>query len=155
MVQLQVLNKILGSKDMSIIIENNLDKSFFTEFPNEFTFIYNHYTTYGIVPDVETFVSNFKEFKTLDVHEDDNYLLEELYKEKNTRDLAYNFNIVRKLINDRKYDEALEQFKRASETIKQDRVIKPVDIFRDLGRYDEYLDKSTNFSKYFIKKNIK
>ena len=151
MVQLQVLNKILGSKDMSIIIENNLDKSFFTEFPNEFTFIYNHYTTYGIVPDVETFVSNFKEFKILDVHEDDNYLLEELYKEKNTRDLAYNFNIVRKLINDRKYDEALEQFKRASETIKQDRVIKPVDIFRDLGRYDEYLDKSTNFGKYFIK----
>ena len=150
MIQLQALNKILKTKDVSIIINNNLDANFFSDYRQEFNFILNHYNTYGVVPDYATFCSKFKNFTVVDVLENDNYILDELYKDKNERDLAYTFNKIRECINNHDVEKAMQIFKSASERMVVSKAIQPVDIFSDFSRYDEYLEKSTDFSKFYI-----
>ena len=98
MIQLQTLNKILNTKDISIITNNNLDSDFFSDYRQEFEFILNHFNAYGSVPDKETFLFKFPNFKLIDITESNQYLLDELYKDKNTRDLAFTFNKIKKCI---------------------------------------------------------
>ena len=62
MVQLQILNRVLDTKDMKLLVENNLTEEYFIEYPDEYAFIKNHFDTYGKVPDIETFMSNFQDF---------------------------------------------------------------------------------------------
>ena len=57
--QLQVLNKILKSKDFSIVTLNNLDENYFFNYNNEFNYIKNHVDVNGTVPDTLTFLSVF------------------------------------------------------------------------------------------------
>ena len=71
MIQLQFLNKLLQSGDFSIVILNNLDNSYFSDYKNEFDFIVSHYNEYGRVPDKETFLSEFNNFDFIIVNETD------------------------------------------------------------------------------------
>ena len=57
LVAAQIINKILQTKDFGIVRRNGLDKSFFIGFEDEFTFIENHFQSYGNVPDTITFAS--------------------------------------------------------------------------------------------------
>ena len=57
MIQAQVLNKIIQSKDASIITLNNLSVDSFSEYKDEFCFIRNHLTKYGNIPDIVDFYS--------------------------------------------------------------------------------------------------
>ena len=70
--QLQVLNKILETKDFSLVTLNNLTEDFFYNYKTEFNYIKNHYEKYHKVPDKLTFVSVFPEFDIIDVNEPDN-----------------------------------------------------------------------------------
>lgn len=81
MVVLQIINKVIKNSDMSLIIDNNLSKEMFIDYENEFEFIWNFYTTYGKVPDKETFLSQFKEFNLIDVSESDKFLIDKLNEE--------------------------------------------------------------------------
>ena len=45
MVQEQILNYILDTKDSSLIILNRLDDSFFPNYKNEWSYINNHFNT--------------------------------------------------------------------------------------------------------------
>ena len=92
MIQLQVLNKILSTKDYSLISLNNLTSEYFSNYVSEFEYIKTHVTKYGQVPDIATFLSVFPDFELLDVQEKDSFLLEELVKDRNTRHLAKSFN---------------------------------------------------------------
>lgn len=150
MIQLQTLNKVLKTKDASIIVNNNLDANFFSDYRREYDYLMQHYNTYGIVPDYATFCSKFPQFTVIDVLENDEYLLDELYKDKNERDLAYTFNKIRECIQNHDVDKAMQIFKSASERMAVSKAIKPVDIFTDLSRYDEYIEKSQDFKKYYI-----
>ena len=60
--QLQVLNKILQTKDYSFILLNSLDEGYFYNYKAEFKFIKKHYETYGTVPDQMTFAQAFPDF---------------------------------------------------------------------------------------------
>ena len=155
MIQLQVLNKVLKDKDISIITRNNLDADFFSDYKLEFTFIMNHYNTYHSVPDYESVLSRFPDFKVINVSEGNSYLLEELYKDKNTRDLAYAFNNVRNLVMQNKTDEAMTLFKNFSEKITSNKSLEAVNLVTDTSRYDTYVDKITNFNKYYIRTGLK
>ena len=94
-IQLQVLNKILHTKDKSIISLNHLSDDYLSDYKDEFKYFMLHLDKYGNVPDIETFVSVFKDFEVFDVNESTQYLVEELIKDKNTRYLAVNFNKIR------------------------------------------------------------
>ena len=98
LVQLQVLNYIISHRDFSIVINNNLDASFFSNFSAEFKFLYEHYKQYGQTPDIETFLKAFPDFEVLQVNESTDYLLSELYKEKNQTFLVTTFNQVKDLL---------------------------------------------------------
>ena len=74
MIQAQVLNKIIQSKDASIITLNNLSVDSFSEYKDEFCFIRNHLTKYGNIPDLETVLNNFPDFQVITVNEPVQYL---------------------------------------------------------------------------------
>lgn len=78
MVQLQILNKILKSKSVDIVIENDLTDGHFGEYATEFNFIMDHYKLYGNVPDIETMLDHFNEFSVIDVTESDKYLVDQI-----------------------------------------------------------------------------
>ena len=86
MIQLQALNRILESGDISLIVNNALDISYFEPYQNEYDFIVEHYKKYGKVPDKETFISEFPEFNFFEVTETDKYLLDTLLEDKLYRD---------------------------------------------------------------------
>ena len=81
MVQLQLLNKVLATKDISVLVDNNITKEYFTEYTDEFEFIHNHYDEYKQVPDVESVVSKFPSFSVLQVNEDNRYLVDTIREE--------------------------------------------------------------------------
>ena len=108
MVQLQVINRILETGDPSIFTLNNLDDSYFCDYANEFNFIKEHYSSYGSVPDKESFASKFNSFDFIDVKESNKYLLDALVEDKNKRNLISVFNKVREKLNANDTEGALQ-----------------------------------------------
>ena len=148
--QLQILNKILESKDFSLIELNNLTEDFFFNDKTEFNYIKNHYEKYHKVPDKLTFVSVFPEFDIIDVNEPDNYLIEELFKDYNTSFIATRFNVVREMVEAGKTDEAVDYLTKSVENLHQGSAIQCTDLTEDTSRYDHYLDRVANHDKYYI-----
>lgn len=155
MIQLQVLNYILDTKDSSLISLNNLDSSYFPQYKNEFNFIQKHLENYGYICDKETFLSQFTDFKVLEVKEKPEYLIKSLFDNYNTQTLAETFNQVRTLLMSGKTAEAMELSSKAQEKLKTGVALQSVDIFKDLSRYDEFLDKVQNKDEYFITTGFK
>lgn len=88
MVQAQIISKILKSKSLDIVFDNDLTEAHFGEYSPEYTFIYDHYKQYGNVPDNETFLDNFEDFKILDVTESDSYLIDKINEDYQYRVLV-------------------------------------------------------------------
>lgn len=82
MIQIQVLNRILTDKHLGLITENGLDKSFFSQYEDEYDFITNHVSEYGNVPDDATMLEKFPGFELLEVTETDRYLIDAIYEER-------------------------------------------------------------------------
>jgi len=81
MVQLQILSKVLQTRDDSIITDNLLTEDHFSEYREEFKFIEEHKDKYGNVPDKETFLAHFPTIELFDVFESDKYLIETIKEE--------------------------------------------------------------------------
>lgn len=77
-VELQILNKIIDTKDFSLAAKNGLTEDHFVDYKEEFSFLKNHYEVYENVPDFYTVSTRFREFKRIDVLESDEYLITEL-----------------------------------------------------------------------------
>lgn len=155
MIQLQVLNRILDSKDKSFIYVNNLSDEFFSDYVDEFNFINNHIKQYGNVPDKETFLNTFPSFDIITVTESNKYLLDSLFEDKNKRNLATIFNKVRKLLNDGKVDDAVNLYVEASSKTVKAKHLECVDLIHDVSRYDDYVERCNDFSKYYVKTGFK
>jgi len=154
-IQLQVLNKILRDKDPSLIILNNLDESYFSDYRSEFLYIKNHLNTYGNICDLTTFLDVFPDFEVIQVNESDRYLIEALIEDKNRRYLAENFNKIRTLLLNDKTEDAVALLKNAADDISKAVAIQPVDIIKDTSRYDAYLERTQDFSKYYVTTGFK
>lgn len=151
MVQLQFLNKILKTKDISIIKLNNLDSSYFSEYKNEFDFINTHIQKYNKIPDIETFLAKFPKFDVISVNEPDSYLIKELVDDRNSRFMADNFNRVRELILNGDTDNAMSIYKKGVDNLKTGITLESVDILHDTSRYNTYLEKTKDFNKFYVK----
>ena len=150
MIQLQMLNRILQSRNTALVTVNNLTSDYFSEYKDEFNFIKNHLDQYGNIPDLETFLSRFNNFDIIEVKESDNYLIDALYENRNQRELASVFNKVRSLIMNNKTDEAMSLYLTASQNIVKGVHLDSVDIIHDKSRYDRYLEKCNDFNKYYV-----
>ena len=149
--QLQVLNKVLQTKDFSLIELNNLTEDFFFNYRAEFNYIKNHYEKYQSVPDKLTFISIFPEFDIIEVTEPDNYLIEQLYKDYNSSFIASRFNQIKKLIEEDKTDEAVAYLVNSVDNLHQGSAIQSHDLLSDTSRYDRYLERVANHDKYYIR----
>lgn len=150
-IQNQFINKILASKDPTLITLNNLTDEFFSDYKDEFNYIKNHLQRYGNIPDEATFLNIFPDFDIIPVNESNKYLLDSLYDDRNKRLLAKTFNKVREALNDGDTEKAMRIYNESSEMLLQAKHLEAVDIYKDLNRYDGYVERSTNFTKYYVK----
>ena len=155
MIQLQFLNELLDSRDSSLILINNIDESFFSDYVSEFRYIKNHIDQYGQIPDKATFLSSFPDFDLIEVKESKNYLVDALYEDKNKRMLASTFNKVRNLLNEGKTDEAMSVYTSGAELAIKAKHLDSIDIIRDHSRYEAYLERSEDFNKFYVKTGFK
>jgi len=155
MIQLQYINALLDSRDTSLLLLNNIDESFFSDYKEEYNFIKEHINQYGQVPDKASFLSKFPEFDIIEVRESKSYLIDALYEDKNKRLLASTFNKVRNLLNEGKTDEALSVYTSSVDSAVQARHIDCVDILRNDSRYEAYLERCDDFNKFYVKTGFK
>ena len=150
-IQLQFLNYLLNSKDTSILMTSNIDDSFFSDYKAEYNFIRDHITNFNSIPDKVTFASKFKDFDFIEVSESPSFLVDELYKDKNVRALAKVFNGIRNCINSGDIDGAMDLFNSSHDQLLESSHLEAVDILKDKQRYDAYVDRTQDFSKFYIK----
>lgn len=155
MIQLQVLNAILDRKDSTFISLNNITEEFFSDYKQEFEFINNHIQKYGVCPDKETFLTSFPNFDLIKVDEPNDYLVDELFDDRNKRALARVFNKIRSLINENKTDEAMKVYSSSADLILKAKHMNSIDILADTSRYDKYVDKINNFDDFYVSTGFK
>lgn len=151
MIQLQYLNRIIDKQDSSLITLNNLTDEFFSDYKDEFNFIKNHLNKYGTIPDKVTFLNIFPDFNLFEVNESDKYLLDALYEDRNKRLLAFTFNKIREALNNNDTEKAMSIYESSSEKLLTAKHLESIDIIKDLNRYDAYVEKTTNFSKFYVR----
>ena len=81
MVGVQIINKVLKTKDIDLIIKNDLTEQHFIGCEAYYNFLMNHYRRYGNIPDIPTFLDKFEDFELLDVTETDEYLIDKIQEE--------------------------------------------------------------------------
>lgn len=151
MIQLQFINRILDKKDPTLITLNNLTDEFFSDYVDEFNYIKNHLQLYGNIPDKATFLGVFPDFDVLEVGESDKYLIDALYEDRNKRLLAKTFNKIREALGNGDTDKALQIYSNSSETLLRAKHLEAVNIYQDLSRYNSYLERSTQFTRFYVK----
>ncbi len=155
LIQLQIINRIIAKKDTNTLLSKGLTSAYFPKYKAEFEFLVNHYNTYNQLPDLTTFLKVFPEFEVIEVDESIDYLLNELYKEFNANALAKSFNRIRELLINGKTDEAINVLNKSAANITVSKNLEAVDIFQDISRYNEYVDKCNNFEDHFVSTGFK
>lgn len=154
-IECQVINYLLNTRDSSFITENNISEDYFPNYKKEFAYIKDHINKFGIIPDKSTFLSEFIQFDVLNVSEDKRYLLNELYSNRKTRYVISSFNELRNLLNSERWDDAADFLSKASSNIPSSRSINSIDILKDPSRYDSYVDKMALKDNYYVTTGFK
>lgn len=161
MVALQVISKIINSKDLSIYEDNNLTVDYFIGYEKEIQYILDHKETYGNVPDKETFLDHFTDengncsIQLVDVTESDRYLLDTIREE-----YLYNQSV----IVVQKYAELLKTDSNAANEymLSQQSVLQPnyqlggLDIITQAKmRQSEYKERKEKQNTFFFESGFK
>lgn len=151
MVQLQFLNKLLETKDSSALQLNNITDEFFDEYKDEYNFVVDHLKEYGNIPDKISFLDKFPDFDIIEVHESFDYLIDKLYDDRNTKKLASIFNDIRTKLMSGDVDGAMELYTTSTDAVIKAKHVEAIDITKDTSRYESYLERAEDFSKFFVK----
>lgn len=144
------MNKVLSSRDSSLIELNNLTADYFCDYRDEFNFIKRHLDTYGNICDMPTFLASFPNFEVIEVLESDAYLIKALVDDYNVRKMSDTFNAIKSLILNKQTDKAIDLYQKMGESLNKGISMQTVDLLHDTSRYERYLDKTEDFSKYYI-----
>lgn len=150
MIRIQFLNYLLESKDSSIITLNNLTDKFFSNCKDEFNFIKNHLDKYGQICDKETFLATFPDFELINVNEKPSYLIGALFEKYKRELLANTFNQVKDKLMSGDIEGAEKLYKEASNSLASGVALSCVDIVQDKSRYNDYIEKTQDFSKFYL-----
>lgn len=154
MIQLQILNKILHSKDISILEDNGINRDYFLGYENEYDFIINHYNKYNQVPDMETFISKFQDFENVEVSESDNYLVDTIREE-----YLYSLSVpvIKKAAELLKDDanEAAKYLHNELQHLMPRYKVNAVDIIQSSNRLEIFKDKANHKDNWFIPTGFK
>ena len=150
MVDLQVISKIINTKSLRILEDNNITKEYFPEYQEEVEYILDHFDKYGNVPDRSTFLSEFPDIELVEVAESDQYLVEHLREEYLYFNLAPVLNRAAEMS---KTDSnlAVEYLVNAFKTLQPEYDISGMDIIQQAQeRYDQYLDRKNHQDQWFF-----
>lgn len=150
MIQLLCLNYIIDNKDFDFVLKNNLNADYFSDYKNEFNFIKEHYDKYGVVPDKSVVLHAFKTFQSIVVSDSKQYLLDELYKDYNKRNLARIFNKIAECVNANDVDSAIAAYSQEFNSVVASRKRPCVSLLDDTSRYKTYIEKSQDYNKYYV-----
>ena len=151
MIESQVINYILTTKDYDIIVLNNIDKKYFPNYTPEFEFINKHYITYGNVCDLPTFLEKFPEWEPIQVLETRKYLVDKLIEE-----YVYNASVPiikagANMLTNGDSRTAIDYVKSEFDKLNKFTGVEAVELYSDVtNRYEQYLDRVSNPHKYFI-----
>lgn len=138
MVQIQILNKILRSKSLDIVFDNDLTPEHFGEYQEEYKFILDHYKQYGNVPDIETFVDVFNEFNIIAVEESDSYLVDKISEEYEYTNFVPVIKKAAELLKSNSLD-AIDYLKTSMVTLGMSGATLGIDIIKNANsRYEQY-----------------
>jgi replicative DNA helicase len=141
MVQVQILNKIIKSKNLDIVTKNDLTPAYFGDYAKEFKFIINHVNKYGNVPDMATFLDAFPEFSIMDVEESDKYLIDTITEDFQYRLIVPLLHKTAELVQTNSID-AIDYIRSELDRVKIDNTNVYSDIVKDADvRLQEYLNK--------------
>ena len=150
MIQLQIISKILETKDISFIENNYLTPEYFVGYETEFNYIWNHYKNFGNIPDKATFLSKFPDIDLVEVTESDRYLVETLREEY----LYYqSVPVVQKIADLLKTDAnaAVEYMLHSVQELQPDYGINSIDIISQAGeRLEQYEERKNKQDDWFI-----
>lgn len=150
MTELQILNKIINTKDFGLILKNALTEEHFPGYEDEFNFIRNHLDEYGQIPDLETFIGQFRNFEPIEVLESDDYLIDALLEEH----LYYkSVGVVQKLAELLKSNanDAVEYLRSEIPNLEVTNKFKSKDLIQDADdRYNLYLEKKDSDQPWYI-----
>lgn len=149
MVQLQILNYVLNTKDISILRDNNITGEYFSEYPEEYMFIKEHVDNYKQVPDIESMMAKFSDFTPLEVTESKRYLVDTIREEY----LYSKFvPVIKKSAELLKGDsnEAAKYLQSEIVNLTPNYTIPTVDITKSDSRVETFEDKANNPEKWFI-----
>lgn len=150
MVALQVISKVLATKDMSLIESNLLTEDYFVGYEEEYRFIENHYKTYGYVPDKLTFLAQFPNTELVEVTESDQYLIDTIREEY----LYYkSVPVIQKAADLLKTDAnaAAEYMVNALKSLQPTYKLGGTDIIKDAEkRFEDFLDRRINQNNWFF-----
>ncbi len=155
-IELQTLNYIFKHNSMQIVTMNEITEQHFTLYKDHFKFIKNFYDQYKSVPSKETFQAKFgNTFEWMDVKDPDDYLVAKLDEAKLSRDVIVDFTKMRDLIKDEKTDKAVELMAAVSQKYLKQSKAEIVELVENADiRYQNYLEKSKNNNKFFIKTGL-
>lgn len=155
MVSLQIISKILATKDIAILENNMLTKEHFVGYEDEIGFIIDHYNEYGTVPDKATFLSHFVDdngnptIDLVDVEETDRYLVDAIREE-----YLYNKavpvvqNIAKLLKTDS--NAAVEYMMQSMKELDTTYTINAVDIIADaVNRVDQFVNRKNHGEEFY------
>lgn len=155
MVQVQILSKILDTGDFSIVDKNLLNVDYFTGYEEEFKYIQEHYNKYKKIPDVVTFLEKFPDFEIVDVKESNSYLVDKIREERLYHDSV---PILQKASELYKEDanKAVEYILNNFKNIQPNYDLQGTNIIENsLQRYDDYIDRKNNQSKWYFSTGLK
>lgn len=150
MVALQIISKILATKNAQIIEDNLLTADYFVGYENEINFIIDHVKQYGNVPDKATFLVNFPDLELVEVTESDRYLVDTIREEY----LYYkSVPVVQKVAELLKTDAnaASEYMITAMRDLQPNYNLGGTDIVADaVDRYNEFLERKEHQQEWFF-----
>lgn len=140
MVELQIINKILTSKNLDFLYKNKITIDDFSQHKEELNFILKHYEMYNVIPDKETFLKNFPDFEILIVEESDDYLRDTLLEQSTFNKIIPVWDKASKLI-EADSNEGIRYLLNALDNIRTKRT-ESIDLITQANsRFDKYLEK--------------
>lgn len=150
MVELQIINKILKDKDVSILQLNNITREYFNQYQEEYDYIMEHKQEYGNVPDLETFMAKFQDFDVVNVSESTEYLVNTFREEYLYSQSVPVLTKMAELLQTDSYS-AVDFLKSKLPELKVDGLVKGVDIISQANqRLEEWQQTKENPDSQFI-----
>lgn len=141
MIEAQVLSKVLEERSLDILLDENINSTYFITYAEEARFIFGHYNEYRNVPTKESFLGKFNDFELTSTKEDWKYLITGLREGYMFNQLAILFNSSTKVIE----NNALEGYQLLKNKIFELENVKPMssnDIIKNADdRLKVYNDK--------------